>query len=53
MFIASLSDPESPISQSITGIIGKAFNEYMSQHNIPGIILDIFTNSPELNNHIK
>ena len=44
--IANQSDPEAPISQSITGIIVKAFR-YMSQQII--YISDTLKNSPEPN----
>ena len=48
MFITNLSDPESPISQSITSIIAKVFYEYMTKQ-IPLVISDILKTSPELN----
>ena len=48
MFITYLSDPESPISQSITDIIVKAFNEYMTKQ-IPLVISDTLEISHELN----
>ena len=48
MFITNLSDPESPISQLITSIIVKAFNEYMTKQ-IPLVIPDTLKTYPELN----
>ena len=48
MFITNWSAPESPIFQSITGIIVKEFNEYMTKQ-IPRGISDTLKTSPELN----
>ena len=48
MFTTNLFDPESPISQSIAGIIVKAFNEYMTKQ-IPMVISDTLKTFPQLN----
>ena len=48
MFITNLFDPESLISLSLTGIIIKAFNEYVTKQ-IPLVISDTLKNYPELN----
>jgi len=48
MFITNFSDPEFPISQSITGIIVKAINEYVTKQ-IPLVISDTLKTFSELN----
>ena len=48
MFITNMSDPESPVSESFTGIIVKAYNEYMAKQ-IPLVISNTLNTSAELN----